>query len=222
MNRTQSFVSVAGSTWPSLVPHRTDRAVLVGQTGSGKTTLARYLLQARLPNGSRRKHIVVADYKGRIDWPEYEVHRSLKSLTRSKTPGLLYKPSWSESQDAETIAAFWEWLYRRGNTTVYVDETTAITNRNTYPFYYGGCFVRGRELGIEVWSATQRPKDIPQIVMSEAEHAYAFFLKLDQDRERVENTTGIDRDDVFRLHKREFYYARQGETVQGPLKLSLP
>jgi DNA helicase HerA-like ATPase len=190
-------------------------------TGSGKTTLARYLLQGRLRNSQTRKYKVVADYKGKIDWPEYERHTSLKSLVKSKTPSLLYRPTYGESQDTETIAAFWEWIYRRGGTTVYVDETTAITNGNTYPYHYGGCFVRGRELGIEVWSATQRPKDIPQIVLSESEHSYCFRLRLDQDRERVEQTTGISRDAIASLEKQYFLYARLDGNVQGPLHLSI-
>lgn len=191
-------------------------------TGSGKTTLARYLLQGRLRDRTKREHILVLDYKGRIDWPEYEMHKSLKSLVHSKYPALLYRPSYAESQDPETINKTWEWIYRRGGTTVYVDETTAITDGNNYPFHYGGCFVRGRELGIEVWSATQRPTRIPQIILSESEHTYCFSLKLPQDRERVEQTTGIERERIAELQKRQFYYAQLEGTVYGPLKLSLP
>lgn len=197
-----------------LRPGRTDRAAFVGMTGSGKTTLARYQLLAR-------KYRVVADYKGRIEWPEYRLCRTFKELVRSKDCALLYRPDYTESTDLDTRAKFWEWIYKRGGTTAYIDELTSITNRNTYPYYYGACLVRGRELGVEVWSATQRPTDIPQIALSESEHIYIFALSLPQDREKVENITGVSRDEISKLKKQEFLYWRQSGGIVGPVKLRL-
>ena len=214
MKPTPGYASEGVSQWSQLIPARTDRAVLVGQTGSGKTTLARYLLNAR-------KYKVVADYKGRIDWPEYRLYTSLKKLVKAKEPALLYRPSYAESRDEDAISRFWEWIYRRGGTTAYADEITAFTNRDTYPFHYGACLVRGREMGIEVWSATQRPTGSPQVMFSESEHFYSFKLKLPQDRERVESFTGIPRRSILELPKQNFLYARQDSGVQGPFKLQL-
>lgn len=201
-----------------LIPPRTDRAVLVGQTGSGKTTLARYLLNDRTRNGA---HVVVFDYKGRIDWKEYELCTSLKQLASAKSQSLLYRPTYEESQDDETVNKVWEWLYRRGGTTAYIDELDAISSGEVYPQYYGASLVRGRELGIEVWSATQRPTRIPQRTLSESENVYAFKLRLPQDRERVEALTGIDRDEIAALQKRQFLFARQDGETQGPLTLRI-
>lgn len=211
----QTHISANGATWESLQPQRTDRIVLVGQTGSGKTTLARYLLSTAQP------YRVVIDYKGTLDWDEYSRCNNLKSLTKHKDKTLLYRPSLAESVDDDAKNRLWEWLYRRGNTTVYVDETAAATNGDVFPFYYGGCLMRGRELGIELWSATQRPTRIPQVVLSESEHVYAFRLRLPQDRERVEALTGIDRKQIAALAKRQFLYARQDSETVGPVTLKL-
>lgn len=202
----------------TLIPPRTDRAVLVGQTGSGKTTLARYLLNDRRVNGA---HTVVFDYKGRIEWPEFELCTSLAKLAKSKNASLLYRPTYEESQDEDAVNRAWEWLYRRGGTTAYIDELGAISKGDVFPYYYGACLVRGRELGIEVWSATQRPTKIPQQTLSESENTYAFKLRLPQDRERVESLTGIDRNAIAELQKREFLFSRQDGETQGPIVLRI-
>lgn len=165
---------------------------------------------------------MVADYKGRIDWPEYVLCKTLSKLIDHKSPALIYQPEYFESRDAETQNKFWEWIYKRGNTTAYIDELTSIAQGDEYPEHYGACLVRGRELGVEVWSATQRPKNIPQIALSEAEHTYAFRLQLPQDRERVEQLTGIPRDMVQSLAKRDFIYKKIDGSPVGPLSLSLP
>src|SRR4051812_28585848 len=76
-----------------IVPARTDRACIFGQTGSGKTELARRLLWTR-------DYVVVLDTKGMMQWPEYEKHTSLASLTKSDAPRLLYAPNHLELYDA--------------------------------------------------------------------------------------------------------------------------
>lgn len=197
-----------------ILPNPTDRALLVGQTGSGKTTLARYLLASR-------PYSVVVDYKGRIGWPEYKKYTTLKSLVRARESRLLFCPTLIESTDTDITNRLFEWIYRRGNCTAYVDEVAAISNRNTYPYYFGACLMRGRELGVETWSATQRPIDIPSIVLSESEHTYGFHLRLPQDRKRVQDLTGIPADALQDLQKQEFIYTAQSGDCVGPLKLRL-
>lgn len=196
-----------------------DRALIVGQTGSGKTVLAQHLLAAR-------PFVVVLDPKRRFNAPGYETLSTLRAVTKSKSERIIYRPEhdalheWQD--DGSDIARFFEWIFRRGNTTLYVDEAYLVTNLNVIPRYYHACLTQGRELGIATWTATQRPMGIPQVLLSEAEHAYTFRLQLPQDRSRVEAVTGLDRELIFRLQKYEFYYSRSDSEPVGPLQLSLP
>lgn len=205
------------TTFESLTPRRTDRAFLVGQTGSGKTTLARALL-------STRKYVVVFDVKGTLNWSEYVVTRDFKTLFSydpEKVPRIIYRPYYDELQDESVIDRLFSWVYRRRNTTIYVDETAGITRADTYPYHLGACLMRGREMGIETWLSTQRPTRIPMITMSEAEHFYIFRLQMVQDRVRIESMTGVPQEQIATLPKRRFYYAPQDDVVRGPLTLSL-
>lgn len=203
-----------------LLPGPTDRAAFIGQTGSGKTTLARYMLRVH-PN----PYHVVFDPKGQMDvgkdWPAYTLYSHLDDVARAKEPRVIYRPTYHELTDPEVMDEFFEWVYLRRNTVLYVDEIYAVAKGDTFPEYYGACLTRGRELDICVYTSTQRPARVPQIMFSESEHVYCFFLKMPRDRERVEDMTGIPREDL-RLPEHEFYYAPQRGAVRGPLRLALP
>lgn len=206
-------------TIETLAPKPTDRALFVGQTGSGKTTLAEVIV--RDAHERRGRHVVVVDAKGLIKWPGYVVVTTLKKAIKSKETRLTYRPSYAELRNLEMQELAWEWLYKRGHTTIYVDETAAIVQGDIYPHYYGATLMRGREMGLELYSATQRPMKIPQITLSESEHVYAFRLRLPQDRQRVEALTSIPQERIAALQKQEFLYGPQDGDVQGPLKLAL-
>jgi AAA+ superfamily predicted ATPase len=197
----------------ALVPKPTDRAFFVGQTGSGKTTLARELLK-------QRRYVVVLDGKGLINWDECKLIRNFKQLGSEKADRIIWRPSHDELRDEVAIDRFFEWVYLRGNTTCYVDEVMTVAGTQTLPPFYHGCITRGREHGVEMWSGTQRPTLIPQVIMSEAEHVFMFKLKMEQDRDKMAATTGID-PDALRLPKHQFYYAPQDDDVRGPLRLRL-
>lgn len=210
-------LAMAGRSFAAIAPEPTDRAALVGQTGSGKTTLAEMLCRVR-------PYVVVFDPKGRISWPGYERHTTLRSLANTRASRLIYAPVYEELYDESGAAqdkAF-EFIFRRQNTTLYVDEIYAYAKGDVFPFHYGACVTRGREIGVEVYTSTQRPAYVPGIMFSEAEHLYVFKLRKVRDRQRIEAESGIDGDAIFALPKWDFYYARQDSEPEGPLTLALP
>lgn len=200
-----------------LVPGHTDRAFIVGQTGSGKTLLAEFLLRYR-------HNVVVFDPKRRIKWDGYTIVNSLRAATKTKGK-IVYRPNhhaikyWNAGDD-EVKRAF-EWVYLRGDTTLYVDEAYLLTDGEQMPDFYHACLTQGRELGIETWTATQRPMHVPQVVMSEAEHLYAFRMRMAQDRKKVEAMCGLESRYMEGLPKYYFYYASQDGDPVGPLTLDL-
>lgn len=204
---------MASLPFSAIVPARTDRATFVGQTGSGKTFLAAQLC-------STRPFVVVYDPKGRIDWPGYVLHTRLESCVREAAPRIIYRPTYEDVRDPVEVDKFFEWIYLRHNTTLYVDELYAIARGDIYPLHYGACLTRGRELGVETWTATQRPAYIPGISLSEAEHLYVFKLKLGRDQQKIEEQTGIAPDAIRALPKWQFFYAPQEGEAIGPLRAS--
>jgi hypothetical protein len=206
-------------TLDDITPAAGDRVFCAGQTGSGKTTLMRVLLQ-------RRAFVVVVDGKGRLNWSDYRlVHTVDEMIVLGKKPlehpKIIVRPDYQSTRNPAVWNQLFRWVYLRGHCTVYVDETYAVTNGNDFPEWYGACLTRGREADVEVWSASQRPKDIPQIAMSEAEHVYAFYLKMPQDRQKLESFAGVEAERVHALRKRQFIYAPQEGESEGPFQLAL-
>lgn len=198
----------------NIAPSIADRAVMVGMTGSGKTTLAYQLLRVR-------PYVVVFDAKGLIHWPGFFRYTEFNQLTQSKFPRLIYAPNHKEITDTAIHEKFFSWIYHRENTTVYVDEVYAITNKNELPHYYHAILTRGRELNISTFSSTQRPKMIPQVILSESEHYYIFRLLLPQDRQKMREILPISEVQQMRLKKHCFMYGNAEGTIVGPLKLAL-
>ena len=197
----------------AIAPGETDRAAFVGQTGSGKTTLAEQMCRLR-------PWVVAFDPKGMLEWDGYEIHTRLAPLTKAKGNRLTYRPVFEELDDEDTVDLFFEWVYERRHTTLYVDEVFAIAEGDRSPWHFRACLTRGRERGIAVYLASQRPSRIPQVMLSESEHVYLFNLKLPQDRERMEDVTGLEESRLI-LPKHEFYYVAQSGEPRGPLKLRL-
>ena len=201
-----------------MLPGRTDRALFVGMTGSGKTTLARALLAGR-------KFVIVYDGKGTVNWPGHKLVTELDrlfDLDPVKYPRLTYRPNVADAQDDARKEAFFAWVYARRNCTLYIDEVYSVVSGNQLPFSFRAILTRGREHNLESWNATQRPMMIPQEIISEAEHAYVFKLRMEQDRDKLARVAGFNPDALRVQHKRDFLYFRD-DSVQpfGPFRLAL-
>lgn len=178
-------------------------------TGSGKTTLARFLLEP-FP------FVACIDPKGLLTWAGYERQTRLKDVVKSKSPRIIYAPEPEELRNEDMIDAFFSWVYMRRNTFLYVDEVYAVAYRNEIPPNYHSILTRGRERGTGLLSSTQRPMQIPTVIMSEAESWYVFRLSMEGDRKKVEASIGLSSEQIRKLPKRHFVYSRVDEDIQTP------
>lgn len=206
-----------------IVPAKTDRAVIVGSTGSGKTYLVREMLKFR-------RFVVVLDTKGMMDWSKADGYQLIKSgkkendekvfqrLQNTTAEKILFKPSARWLRNDEAIEDFFQWIYWRGHTTLYIDELTSIADTHKMPVGYRDLLARGREKGIEVWTSTQRPSGIPQQVLTESENCYCFKLRHPNDKKKLFQMFGFSEMQIDDLEKFHFIYSKNGD-ITGPKKL---
>lgn len=199
---------------------RNDRAIFIGATGCGKTTLARYIIE-----DSNKEYSVVYDAKisdAISKWSTTQtIYTDFNKLIEAEEKRLIYRPPYTEERDPYAQERFFEWIYWRYRTRLYIDEAYAVLGGNNPSFHLQACITRGRERGISTVIATQRPKRIPLIFMSEAEHYYVFRLQHPDDRFRVEELTGITIEEQIELKQFEFYYFNVFTGKSNKLKLNL-
>jgi len=191
--------------WRQLQMGVNDRATLIGATGTGKTTLARFLVEDKYKRNS-----VVYNNKPSDSislWRDTQIlYTDFDTIQDVETPRMIYTPPLRESLNPDLQDRFFDWIYFRRYTRLYIDEANALRGGVNPSYYLQACICRGRERGIGVVTGTQRPHRVPMILMSEAEHFFIFRLNMLQDRQRVWEMTGISVDEQTDLEQYEFFY----------------
>jgi hypothetical protein len=193
--------------WRAIKMQRDDRAVMIGKTGCGKTTLARFLIE-----DDEKPFSVTWNPKGSEGIFKWK-HKHVSSLVKlydaadREERRIVYTPHPYLAENAANQEELFYWIYENLNRRFYIDEATSIKFGGVkIPEGLTALINRGRERGVSTMVATQRPSRIPMNVLSESEHYYVFRLLLPQDRQRVEDITGITVEDQARLRNHEFFY----------------
>lgn len=163
-----------------------DRVFIAGQSGSGKTFFARALL-------ARASRLLVLDPKGLLspeaapDWRLTDWTKAGAKRLEDGRPVRLRVPAPLDGDWEPYLMA----AYRARNVVVYIDEAYGVVRQGKkLPPSLVALYTRGRELGIGMIAASQRPSWVPLEMMSEANKFFIFRLMLPEDRKRVAGFVG--------------------------------
>lgn len=197
-----------------------EHVFIAGMTQSGKS----FLGEVYLTNVTPKTYVL--DTKGLFDFTmlndeQKEIVYSLDELPKTKTNKVIYKPNYMEL-NKETYEKFFAYCLANPPCIVVVDEVMQICdNPFDIPLSYKGILTRGMQLGVSVWSLTQRPAQIPRIIMSESTHYFIFKLNDTTDRERLAKQTGY-KEFLDKIPKRYFWYFNTPEGDEPELGTLTP
>jgi len=187
-----------------------DRIIGAGQTGSGKTHAAIEMLadaQRLVVIDSKPNHKLMQEMNlVRADKKEW------RKLTRGKLARIHVTPPIATPANLfNYFERLFHRLYVTADLMIYIDEATAVVQSPTvFPTYLQAIYQRGRELGIGVWSSTQRPVFIPNFMMTESSKFFCFSLLMQEDRDKMAGMMGQEvRDPIEDRHG--FWYYDQPE-----------
>lgn len=184
-----------------------DEHVFVGGiTGSGKSFWLRNYL-------AKRPRVLKLDSKGEalVDlkmkknpWPE--VHPQLLSVVTDfeklkrhdwkSRPYAIYVPSFDELDDDSFYNEFFRWSFLsnqdpRKPLVNWVDELKdPVPTPHTIPRYLKALYQKGRFVNNTVWAASQEPRHLHSMCLSQPTHIVAFDLPRIEDRKRLADNTG--------------------------------
>jgi len=197
--------------WRYIRLERNSHAFICGLTGSGKTELAQWIIRDRF-----KKYSVTYDPKHSSTISKWEGQTYIytwSELMRSRERRIVYRPSLkaylkngkltNEAHDPDAQEEFFAYVFDRGRTRLVVDESSVLPGGSRPSYYLRMCLTQGRELGISCVCLTQRPVDIPLVMMSEARKIYFFRLHMEEDMRRLQQITGvlIERQQLLRKHQ---------------------
>lgn len=195
-----------------------EHVFVCGGTGSGKTMLCEAYL-ANVPSMviklDTKCEALEKKKRGLNMWysvpdKEIEVIENLELLPECKKDRIIYCPV-PEEMTMEYYDALGEWVYKRGDCILWIDELMSVSDSPAkYPFSLKKLYTRGRFINAVCWSCTQRPSDIPSIVIANSQHFFVFNTPLPQDRKKLADSTGCAEFNEL-LPKYVFNYARMGD-----------
>ncbi len=168
-----------------------DRIFICGMTGSGKSEFAKKLLPFYPRVVFYDLEFANNDLIKQYHFTPVQTPEMLITYIQRGKKRILYQPA--EGDDVNEIREFnsvCEIVYKTGNIGFMIDELSNFMSGQKAPYWFRRIQQVGRKHGVGCISLTQRPKDIPQILLSESEYKFVFRLELEQDCEKIESICG--------------------------------
>lgn len=186
-----------------------ERTCIAGPSGSGKTILAKILLR-------RVRNAMIVDTKRVEDWNAIGKRVSAKQVFEVKGGRFYYPVPESFIVDKDEQDRFFRFMKAAGHRTVYIDEAYDVLPSHGIKILA----TQGRATKASLMVAMQRPSHIPLFLVSEAQHFFIFYLRLEKDRKRIEDAIGARLPwSSLRRHKFSFIYVNENGKMLGPMKV---
>lgn len=201
--------------------------LICGMTGTGKSFLCenylrgyKYVVKLDTKDETDERYAAgLSPWSGLQEGKDFTVCRNLEQLDDIETDKIIYVPEFEEQTD-ENFNRFFNWIFERGNTILWIDELMSVGTVQRYPRALGRIMQQGRSKGIGVWACTQRPSGIPAIVPASCTYFFVFDMALPQDRKKLVETTGmLEMYDMPTGYNFWYYKMGDRETVKATLKL---
>lgn len=202
-----------------------EHVFVAGITGSGKSEwIANY--------AATRNKVIKLDTKGEalvklqnkenpwknVDPKKLAVATDFEALKKhdfNRKPYVIYVPTFDELDDNSFFESFFKWTFftfqnPKDPFIVWVDELKDVCpNPTTIPKYLKAHYTKGRFFNSTIWGASQEPRHLPSVTMSQATHLVSFDLPRIEDRKRLADNTGTG-DFLELLPKHHFWYFKRG------------
>ena len=193
-----------------------EQVFIVGMTGSGKsyfaeTYLRNYDYVIKLDTKrefEERRRDGLSPWRGLKEGKDFEVVEHLEDIQYCTAKKIIYAPVFSEL-DEEYYNEFFRFCFERENTIVWVDELMSITSSQKLPPQLKRITTQGRSKNVGLWSCTQRPAGVPQIIPANATHIVCYDLRLLVDKKRMIDITGCP-EFMQELEQYHFWYYKAG------------
>jgi energy-coupling factor transporter ATP-binding protein EcfA2 len=194
---------------PSFRADPSDRVVLIGHSGSGKSTMLRALT-------SGYRHQVVIDAKH-----EETLARSLTVYTPAefartfpqRARRVVFRPD-PEGKGGDDVDEVMRRVLHYGRTALVVHDGALYASSGAIVPAYRRAQLIGRTIQVPVWTGLQRPVDVHNVLLSEANHVFLFALALESDRTKVAGIVGRG---ALEPPDRPFAFGYYGPSTAGVL-----
>ena len=201
-----------------------EKITIVGASGSGKSYLANEIMKSL-----HGVSVWVYDFNFQFHSSKAIVFNDLDKLLevydQAKRGHYILQP---HQNDEETFKRFNAEAFKRGNICLVEDEVHTWLSKQRSIKEFNQVILSGRPRGISVISISSRPASLPNNVLSNSKHVFAFKLNLESDIKFLEGFLGTDvwilmpRDKRHKLQEEAelpdytFFY-RDMDTSQGRL-----